>query len=60
MKKFAEPENAEKYTKFADDDEKDDEKDDEHDDDDDEKKEMSDEEKLADITSQCEIGRAHV
>lgn len=50
MKKFAEPENAEKYTKFADDDEKDDE----HDDDDDEKKEMSDEEKLADITSQCE------
>lgn len=50
MKKFAKPENAEKYTKFADDDEKDDE----HDDGDDEKKGMSDEEKLADITSQCE------
>lgn len=45
MKKFAEPENAEKYTKFADDDE--------HDDDDDEE-EKSDAEKLADITSQCE------
>ena len=43
MKKFAEPENAEKYTKFADDDE--------HDDDEEEK---SDAEKLADITSQCE------
>lgn len=38
MKKFAEPENAEKYTKFADDDEE----------------EKSDAEKLADITSQCE------
>ena len=47
MRKFAEPENAEKYTKFADDDEKDDE----HDDDDDEE-EKSDAEKLADITSQ--------
>ena len=46
MKKFAEPENAEKYTKFADDDE--------HDDDDDEEEEKSDAEKLADITSQCE------
>lgn len=45
MKKFAEPENAEKYTKFADDDE--------HDDDDD-KEEKSDAGKLADITSQCE------
>lgn len=45
MKKFAEPENAEKYTKFADDDEHDD---------DDEEEEKSDAEKLADITSQCE------
>ena len=44
MKKFAEPENAEKYTKFADDDEHDD----------DEEEEKSDAEKLADITSQCE------
>ena len=41
MKKFAEPENAEKYTKFADDD-------------DDDEEEKSDAEKLADITSQCE------
>lgn len=39
MKKFAEPENAEKYTKFADDDDE---------------EEKSDAEKLADITSQCE------
>lgn len=45
MKKFAEPENAEKYTKFADDDERDD---------DDDEEEKSDAEKLADITSQCE------
>lgn len=44
MKKFAEPENAEKYTKFADDDERDD----------DDEEEKSDAEKLADITSQCE------
>lgn len=42
MKKFAEPENAEKYTKFADDD---------HDDDDDEK---TDSEKLADAIAKCD------
>lgn len=42
MKKFAEPENAEKYTKFADDD----------DDDDDDKK--SDSEKLADAIAKCD------
>lgn len=43
MKKFAEPENAEKYTKFADDDD---------DDDDDDKK--SDSEKLADAIAKCD------
>lgn len=43
MKKFAEPENAEKYTKFADDD---------HDDDDDDEK--TDSEKLADAIAKCD------
>lgn len=43
MKKFTEPENAEKYTKFADDDD---------DDDDDDKK--SDSEKLADAIAKCD------
>lgn len=50
MKKFAEPENAEKYTKFADDEEHDDDSDDEED----EEIEMSDTEKLADVIAQCE------
>jgi len=50
IKKFAEPENAEKYTKFADDEEHDDDSDDEED----EEIEMSDTEKLADVIAQCE------
>ncbi len=50
MKKFAEPENAEKYTKFADDNEPDDD----DDDDDDEPKEMSCEDKLAEAIAKCD------
>lgn len=49
MKKFAEPENAEKYTKFADD--YDDHDDDDDDDNDDEK---TDSEKLADAIAKCD------
>ena len=54
MKKFAEPENAEKYTKFADDNEPDDDDDDDIDDDDDEPKEMSCEDKLAEAIAKCD------
>lgn len=56
MKKFAEPENAEKYTKFADDDKQDDDdkSDDDIDDDDDEPKEMSCEDKLAEAIAKCD------
>ena len=43
MKKFAEPENAEKYTKFADDDQDDDDDDD-----------KSDSEKLAEVIAKCD------
>lgn len=51
MKKFAEPEDAEKYTKFADDNEPDD---DDDDDDDDKPKEMSCEDKLAEAIAKCD------
>lgn len=47
MKKFAEPKDAEKYTKFADDEPDDD-------DDDDEPEEKSDEEKLAEAVARCD------